>query len=78
MARYEYRCKTCDVTFEQRRAMSDADADATTTCPDGHRDVVRLLSMFASVGASSGSAGPSGSPAMPPSGAGCGGHCACH
>ena len=48
MARYEYRCKVCDDRFEVRRPMSEA--DASTTCPSGHREVARLLSVFASVG----------------------------
>lgn len=72
MARYEYRCKVCDERFELRRAMSEADDPAT--CPSGHRDVARLLSVFASVGAavplsSSGRAAPTGG--------GCGAACAC-
>ena len=73
MARYEYRCRTCDDRFELRRPMAEADAPAS--CPSGHPDVVRLLSVFATVGA----AGASGAapPAMP-SGGGCGGACACH
>jgi putative FmdB family regulatory protein len=67
---YEFRCRTCDTTFEARRPM--AESNAAATCPDGHLDTVRLLSVFASVGAA-----PAGSPA-PASGGGCGGHCACH
>jgi putative FmdB family regulatory protein len=72
MARYEYRCKVCDERFELRRPMSDADEPAA--CSAGHPEVVRLLSVFASVGAAS----PSGSPSMPtaPLG-GCGARCAC-
>ena len=73
MARDEYRCKVGDDRFEVRRPMSEA--DASTTCPSGHREVARLLSVFASVGGS-GSAAPA--PAM--SGratGGCGAACAC-
>ena len=73
MARYEYRCRTCDDRFELRRPMAEADAPAA--CPSGHADVVRLLSVFATVGAAGGS-GPA--PAATPSGGGCGGACACH
>ncbi len=73
MARYEYRCRTCDDRFEMRRSMAEADAPAA--CRDGHTDVVRLLSVFASVGATGG-ASPSSAPM--PSGGGCGGACACH
>jgi putative FmdB family regulatory protein len=73
MAVYEYRCRTCDSVFEERRAMSDADAPAT--CPDGHPGAVRLLSVFAATGLGSGSPAPAGSPrpAAP-----CGSACACH
>lgn len=73
MARYEYRCRTCDDRFEMRRSMAEADAPAV--CRDGHTDVVRLLSVFATVGASGG-ASPSAAPM--PSGGGCGGACSCH
>jgi putative FmdB family regulatory protein len=73
MPRYEYRCRTCDDVFELRRPMSESDAAAT--CPDGHADTVRLLSVFASVGASSPGVAPA-APAGPPAG-GCGAGCAC-
>jgi putative FmdB family regulatory protein len=75
MARYEYRCRTCDDRFELRRPMSEADAPAT--CGAGHTEVVRLLSVFATVGASAG-AGPVSAPASQPTGGGCGAACACH
>ena len=48
MPLYEYRCRTCDDTFEMRRAMSESNEPAP--CPSGHTDSVRLLSVFASVG----------------------------
>jgi putative FmdB family regulatory protein len=74
MPRYEYRCRTCDDTFELRRTMSESDAPAF--CPEGHADTTKLLSVFASVGASTGGeAAPAPAPSM---GGGCGGHCACH
>jgi putative FmdB family regulatory protein len=72
VAVYEYRCSTCDDTFEQRRAM--ADADSGVACPSGHTEVRRLLSVFASTG-------KAGAPAPAASAApmrGCGGGCACH
>ena len=73
MAVYEYRCRTCDEVFEQRRAMSEANSPAP--CPRGHPDTVRLLSMFARTGASVGSGGG----AIPTGGGGCcGGSCGCH
>lgn len=64
---YEYRCRECDTTFEQRRAIADADG-ADVRCPDGHARVTRLLSVFASGGRAS----------APASGGGCcGGACGC-
>jgi putative FmdB family regulatory protein len=69
---YEFRCKTCDDTFEVRRPMSQAGEPAT--CPDGHPGAVRLLSVFASVG---GGAAPAPA-ATSKTGGGCGGACACH
>jgi putative FmdB family regulatory protein len=71
VAVYEYRCRTCDDVFEVRRPMSEADAPAP--CPDGHRDTVRLLSVFAAVGGASSSPGASPVPSGP-----CGGSCACY
>jgi putative FmdB family regulatory protein len=71
MPRYEYRCRTCDERFELWRSMSESDAPAT--CPDGHADTVRLLSMFAATGAAAGRG-----PAAPVGGGGCcGGSCGC-
>ncbi|MEO5901290.1 MAG: zinc ribbon domain-containing protein [Ilumatobacteraceae bacterium] len=71
MPLYEFRCRTCDETFEVRRPMSQASEPAT--CPDGHDGAVRLLSVFASVGASGVPA-----PSMPaPRAGGCGAGCGC-
>lgn len=73
MPLYEFKCRTCDDTFEVRRPMSEANDPAT--CPHGHEGAVRMLSVFASVGASS---GPAASPAPKAGGGhGCGGACAC-
>ncbi|MGA0863398.1 MAG: FmdB family zinc ribbon protein [Ilumatobacteraceae bacterium] len=69
MALYEYKCKTCDSVFEERRPMAEANAPAT--CPAGHDGAVRLLSVFASVGAS----GSAPAPAAPSGGGCCGGGC---
>lgn len=73
MPLYEYRCKTCDTSFEVRRSMSESNAAAI--CPSGHTDTMKLLSSFAAVGAST----PGRAPAMSaaPTGGGCGGGCAC-
>ncbi len=73
MALYEYRCSTCGAVYEHRRAM--ADADAPSTCPEGHRGAVRLLTVFATVGASG---EPQGGAWASPVPGGCGGACACH
>jgi putative FmdB family regulatory protein len=70
VATYEYRCRACGATFEERRAMADADAPAR--CPDGHVDTTRLLSVFASTSG--------GGASMPSTGGGggcCGGACGC-
>lgn len=72
MPTYEYRCQSCDDTFELRRTMAESDAPAT--CPEGHTDTVRLLSAFAAVGV-----GDRYAPAPMPMGPGaCGGECSCY
>ncbi|MFD7441984.1 zinc ribbon domain-containing protein [Streptomyces sp. NPDC059909] len=45
MPRYEYRCRTCDDTFEVSRPMAESSAPAA--CPVGHEDTVKLLSAVA-------------------------------
>ena len=68
---YEYVCAVCGASFEARRSMSASDTEVS--CPQGHVDVRRKLSVFTSVGAS----------AVPMSGGGgggggcCGGACGC-
>lgn len=74
MALYEYFCRDCETSFELRRAMGDADRDVT--CPEGHTDVRRKLSVFASVGGSASSDDGSG-PAATGGGGCCGGACGC-
>jgi putative FmdB family regulatory protein len=74
MALYEYVCRDCDVPFELRRAMSDA--DSPVTCPQGHSDVRRKLSMFASVGVSA-TSGTAPIASASPGGGCCGGACGC-
>ncbi|MFM9138542.1 MAG: FmdB family zinc ribbon protein [Actinomycetota bacterium] len=73
MPTYEFRCKTCDSVFEERRSMAQANEPAT--CPQGHDTAVRLLSVFASVGGNQSST-PAPSPA--PRAGGCGSGCGCH
>ncbi len=67
---YEFRCRACGATFEEQRAMADAEAPAT--CPEGHLDTTRLLSVFAATGI----AGASAAPTMGGGGC-CGGACGC-
>jgi putative FmdB family regulatory protein len=70
VATYEFRCRACGATFEESRPMANADLPAT--CPDGHVDTTRLLSVFAATGAAS------QAPAAPSGGGGCcGGACGC-
>ncbi|HEY5662694.1 MAG TPA: zinc ribbon domain-containing protein [Ilumatobacter sp.] len=69
MPLYEYRCRTCDEVFEVHKPMSESATSAT--CPTGHDDTVRLLSMFARSGVTS-TAG-----SQPASGGCCGGACGC-
>ncbi|MEY2227123.1 zinc ribbon domain-containing protein [Streptomyces sp. BF23-19] len=64
MPRYDYRCRTCDDTFEVSRPMAESSAPAD--CPAGHSDTVKLLSAVAVGGTSSAPA-----PAMGGGGGGC-------
>ncbi|MEU5161441.1 zinc ribbon domain-containing protein [Streptomyces sp. NPDC020875] len=66
MPRYEFRCRTCDDTFEVDRPMARSGEPAD--CPEGHADTVKLLSAVAVGGTAAGAA-----PA--PSGGGGGGCC---
>jgi putative FmdB family regulatory protein len=66
---YEYRCRQCDTVFDARLPMSRL--DEPQSCPSGHTDAVRLLSVFASTGRA-------GSWPSAPAGAPCGSACACH
>jgi putative FmdB family regulatory protein len=65
---YDFRCRTCDETFEVRRTM--AEADEPVACPEGHADTLRLLPVV-SLG------GRADIPAAAPAG-GCGAGCVCH
>ena len=71
MALYEYFCRECETSFEVRRPMRDADSGVT--CPDGHRNVRRKISVFAAVGASD----IAGSAGFESAGGCCGGACGC-
>ena len=72
MPRYDFRCRTCGATFEVSRPMAASGDPAT--CPEGHRDTVKLMSLVA-VGGRADAAGQS---PVPASGGGCcGGACGC-
>lgn len=58
MPRYEFRCRTCDDTFEVNRPMAESSAPAN--CPEGHDDTVKLLSAVAVGGTASAAPAPSG------------------
>ncbi len=77
MPLYEFRCRTCDTVFTERRPMSRSSDPAT--CPDGHDDARRVLSVFATAGRSaSADGGGAISPAAFSGGGGCGSGCGCH
>jgi len=73
--RYDYRCKTCDAVYEERRPMAQADVPAT--CPSGHVGASRLIPVFATTGHAAGPPADAGMCGAPVPG-GCGGACACH
>jgi putative FmdB family regulatory protein len=72
MARYEYLCKDCGSTFELQRSMADAEGDVR--CPDGHAQVRRRFSVFATT-TGGGAPAPTEAPSM--GGGCCGGACGC-
>ncbi len=74
MPRYEYRCRACGSQFELSRPMAESDAPAS--CPAGHDDTVKMLSMVAVGGRTSGS-GAAAAQSAPAGGGGgcCGGGC---
>ena len=66
MPRYDYRCRTCDVTFEVRRRMDEP--EKTVVCRDGHSTTTRVFTPVAV-------AGGSGAPTPADGGGCCGGGC---
>jgi putative FmdB family regulatory protein len=71
MASYDYRCRSCDSTFEVRRPITATADERDLTCPTGHRDVVRVWSAV-NLGSTAGSTGST--PASTGGGC-CGGGC---
>ncbi len=51
MARYDFRCTSCEQTFELTRPMDSADDPAT--CPNGHEGAKRLFPVFSATGIAS-------------------------
>ena len=70
--RYEFRCRECSTTFEVDRPMSASGLPAS--CPDGHDDTVRLLSVLGLARGNGGSSGAAPAPARAGGGC-CGGGC---
>jgi putative FmdB family regulatory protein len=69
MPLYEYRCRSCDTSFQLLRSVRSADEPAA--CPDGHTDSVRALSLVAPVRRAEGAV------ARTTGGGCCGGICGC-
>ena len=69
---YEFRCRTCGSRFEELRPMADVGSSVATavSCPQGHEDVERLLSVIAPSSSQAPTATSSG-------GACCASGCAC-
>jgi putative FmdB family regulatory protein len=75
MARYDYRCRVCDRSFEVRRGITDAAPTAAVPCPAGHTETSRV---FSAVAVHRGA--PASAPAVVPTSGGggcCGGACGC-
>jgi putative FmdB family regulatory protein len=68
---YEFRCKDCATTFEVRRSMAESSDPAS--CPDGHDNTVKLLSMVSVTTGGDGASAPAGGGG----GGCCGGGCGC-
>ncbi|WP_322750032.1 MULTISPECIES: zinc ribbon domain-containing protein [unclassified Frankia] len=75
MPAYEYRCRTCDTSFEVRRGITET-AAVSTPCPTGHAETSRVFTAVAVTRAGSSPASGSASLLPAPSGgACCGGGC---
>lgn len=57
MPRYDYRCRTCDSSFEVTRSLTDTDA---ARCPEGHDDCARVFTAVAVAGSASSAPAPGG------------------
>lgn len=70
---YEFLCRDCGTHFDVQRPMSASSDPAS--CPDGHADTIKLLSILAVAGRSGG--GSAGGAGAPSGGGCCGGACGC-
>jgi putative FmdB family regulatory protein len=75
MARYDFRCRTCDALFEVERPMAMSSDPAV--CPEGHADTVKLLSKISVLAGAVPGRSVTASSSVPMAGGGCGGGCAC-
>lgn len=71
--RYEFRCRECSEAFVVTRPMAQSSDPAT--CPRGHADTIKLLSVIGLGGR--GGSDPVPAPSMPMGGGCCGGGCGC-
>jgi putative FmdB family regulatory protein len=67
---YEYYCRPCNSKFELLRSMKLS--DQTATCPAGHKNAARTVSVFAALGV-----GVLDETASFAGGCACGGACSC-
>ena len=67
---YDYRCRTCDVRFEVRRAVDEP--ETPVDCPRGHGATSRVFTAVAVGGRASTAVGAGAAPA---GGGCCGGGC---
>jgi putative FmdB family regulatory protein len=75
MARYDYRCRVCDSSFEVSRGITEDAPTAGVPCPAGHLETSRV---FSAVAVSRGVSVPAGAAAPVGGGGGCcGGACGC-
>jgi putative FmdB family regulatory protein len=68
MPAYDFRCRTCDTSFEVKRSIFEASTDTSAAvCPQGHSETSRV---FTPVAVGGGAAAPA-----PQGGGCCGGGC---
>ena len=73
MPAYDYRCRTCDVRFEVRRGVDEA--ESPVDCPRGHGATSRVFTPVAVGGAVREAVGGGSAAPAPAAGGCCGGGC---